>query len=135
MLDEAAEAVFSQNRKFWISDPIGFEGNRVFQRNDIFDPELITTWRDKGRVVSGTNVERMASGRAPIGTDGYSVNLHHMTQDQGGAIAEMTQSFHQINGGVIHINPSTIPSGIDRNSFSRWREKYWIDRSKAFGEK
>lgn len=98
-------------------------------------PELITTWRDKGRVVSGTNVERMASGRAPIGTDGYSVNLHHMTQDQGGAIAEMTQSFHQINGGVIHINPSAIPSGIDRNSFSRWREKYWIDRYKAFGEK
>ncbi|MFB9085874.1 HNH/ENDO VII family nuclease [Erwinia tracheiphila] len=66
----------------------------------------MTTWRDKGKVFRGTNVERMATGRAPVGYDGNAVNLHHMLQTQNGPIAEMSQTFHKTNHGIIHINPT-----------------------------
>ncbi|EOJ5594292.1 HNH/ENDO VII family nuclease [Escherichia coli] len=84
--------------------------------------------------MTGTNIERMASGRAPIGVDGKSVNLHHMTQNQSGPIAEVTQSFHQENSAVIHINPNTIPSGINRPVFDKWKEQYWRQRAASYGE-
>ncbi|MDD2107742.1 MULTISPECIES: HNH/ENDO VII family nuclease [Pseudomonas] len=74
----------------------------------------------------------MASGRAPIGVDGKLVNLHHMTQTQSGPIAEMTQSFHQANSATIHINPNTIPCGIDRAAFDKWKVQYWKQRSADF---
>ena len=74
----------------------------------------------------------MQSGRAPIGYDGKPINLHHMTQKQSGAIVEVSQSFHQQNKGVIHINPNTIPSGIKRNEFNQWKKNYWINRANDF---
>lgn len=129
-----ATSIFAQQRKFWSKDPIEFNGNRVYQRDDLFDPNLITSWRERGKVVTGTNIERMATGRAPIGLDGKSVNLHHMTQTQSGAIAEMTQTFHQTNSKVIHINPNTMPSGIDRPMFDKWKDSYWQQRAAGLRE-
>jgi YD repeat-containing protein len=120
-------------RVFW-KDQIEFNGIKVYQRGDSFDPNKMTTWRQGGKVISGTNIERMATGRAPIGTDGKPVNLHHMTQSNDSAIAEMTQTFHQQNSKVIHINPNTIPSGIDRPAFDAWKARYWTDRAKNFGQ-
>ena len=122
----------AQNRKFWKNEPIEFNGNKVYQRDDLFDPELMTTWREKGKVFRGTNVERMATGRAPAGYDGNAVNLHHMLQTQDGPIAEMSQTFHKTNHGIIHINPNTIPSGIDRSVFDTWRKQYWTNRASDF---
>ena len=92
-----ATKYFGQERKYWSKDPIEFNGNKVYQRNDLFDPNLMTTWTDKGKIIKRTNLERMASGRAPIGHEGNSINFHHMTQNQNGAIAEVTQTFHQQN--------------------------------------
>ena len=68
----------------------------------------------------------------PIGPDGHSINLHHLTQRQGDAIAEVTQSFHQQNSRVLHINPNTIQSGIDRAAFNKWRAAYWTNRANDF---
>lgn len=65
--------------------------------------------------------------------DGKSVNLHHMVQSNDSAIAEMTQTFHQQNSAVIHINPNTIPSGIDRYAFDAWKARYWKDRAAKYG--
>jgi hypothetical protein len=31
----------------------------------------------------------------------------------------------------IHVNPNSIPSGIDRNEFANWRRHYWKDRGTA----
>lgn len=90
------------------------------------------SWREGGKVITGAKAECMASGRAPIGVDGKSVSLYHMTQTQSGPIAEMTQSFHQTNSATIHINPSTIPSGIDRAAFDKWKVQYWQQRSEDF---
>ncbi|WP_204575031.1 HNH/ENDO VII family nuclease, partial [Cronobacter sakazakii] len=122
----------AQNKQFWKNDPITFQGNKVYQRDDLFDPNLMTTWRDKGKIIRGTNVERMATGRAPVGYDGNAVNLHHMLQTQDGPIAEMSQTFHKTNHGIIHINPNTIPSGINRAEFDAWRKQYWINRAEDF---
>nr|WP_246856874.1 HNH/ENDO VII family nuclease [Brenneria sp. CFCC 11842] len=121
-----------QSRQFWKKDPIEFNGNKVYQRDDLFDPNLMTTWRDKGKVFRGTNIERMATGRAPVGYDGNAVNLHHMLQTQNGPIAEVSQTFHKANHGIIHIIPNTIPSGINRAEFNAWREQYWMYRASGY---
>ena len=71
-------------------------------------------------------------GRAPYGPDGKKIELHHMLQTQGGAIAELTGTFHKQYSATIHINPSTMPSGINRPLFDKWRESYWVARSSNF---
>ncbi len=114
----------NSEKKFW-TDSITFQGNKVFQRNDLIDPKLVD---GRGR----SNIERMQKGLAPIGPDGKPLNLHHMTQRQSGAIAEMTQSFHQQNSKIIHINPNSIPSGINRSEFNKWRYNYWKMRANDF---
>lgn len=57
-----------------------------------------------------------------------------MTQKQDGAIAETTQSFHQGNSSVIHINPNTISLGIDRAAFDQWKNEYWKQRAETYGK-
>ena len=74
----------------------------------------------------------MEAGSAPIGPDGKSVNLHHLTQTENSAIAELTQTFHQQNTKIIHINPNTIPSGININAFNSWKKQYWKNRANDF---
>ncbi|CCG88191.1 RHS repeat-associated core domain-containing protein [Erwinia piriflorinigrans] len=122
----------STGREHWPNEPVQFKGNKVYQRDDLFDPYKMTTWRDKGKVFKGTNIDRMATGRAPVGYDGNAVNLHHMLQSQKGPIAEMSQTFHKVNHGVIHINPNTIPSGINRAEFNTWRTQYWMHRAGGY---
>ncbi|MCH9609943.1 MAG: hypothetical protein S4CHLAM45_13310 [Chlamydiales bacterium] len=116
--------VANRGRKFWTSSTT-FKGNKVFQRNDLIDLKFVDA---RGR----TNLERMQKGLAPIGPDGKSMNLHHLTQRQNGGIAEITQTFHQQNGKTIHINPNTTPSGIVRSDFNKWRLDYWKSRANNF---
>jgi len=52
-----------------------------------------------------------------------------MTQKQNGPIAEMSQSFHKGNHRIIHVNDNSIPTGIDRNQFNKWRSQYWKNRA------
>ncbi|MBP9694686.1 MAG: HNH/ENDO VII family nuclease [Alphaproteobacteria bacterium] len=92
--------------------------NKVYKRDDLIDLNRVDP---KGR----TNAERMANNLAPIGPDNKPINLHHMIQTQDGAIAEVTQTFHKKYSKIIHINPSTTPSGIDRPFFNKWRDDYW----------
>jgi hypothetical protein len=116
--------VVGQARLFW-KQAVAFKGVKVYQRNDIINPNLIDK---EGR----TNIQRMKRGLAPIGPDGEPVNLHHITQSNDSSIAEITDNFHKIYQGPIHINPNTIPSGIDRNQFRAWKEDYWKNRAKDF---
>ncbi|TNV09785.1 hypothetical protein FH968_23200 [Buttiauxella sp. B2] len=116
---------FGQERKFWSSEPVEINGNKVYQRNDLFDPNALDA---RGR----TNIQRMEKGLAPIDKNGQSINLHHMLQKQDGPIAEVTQDFHTDNRNVIHINDNSIPSGIDRSEFNKWRADYWKQRANDF---
>ncbi len=105
---------------------------RFIKDNDLIDPKRIDP--DTGL----TNLELMqgkapsGKNRAPIGPDGNPINLHHLIQTEDGAIAEVTQTFHQQHSKVLHINPSSIESGIDRNKFKIWRENYWKNRAQDF---
>ncbi|MGC3894239.1 HNH/ENDO VII family nuclease, partial [Pseudomonas urmiensis] len=126
-LEKEAGTYFGQQRKYWSQEPIQYNGNKVYQRNDLIDP---------GRVDSQTgltNKQLMENGLAPYGTDGKKINLHHMLQTQDGPIAEVTQSFHQKNTAVIHINSgSDISSGINRAQFEKWKKGYWKARASDF---
>ncbi len=115
------------SKKTW-SNSIEFKGNKVYQRNDLID---LTLKDARGR----TNLDLMKSGRAPIGPDGESINLHHLLQTQQGPIAEMTQTFHQTYSRIIHINPSSMPTGINRVTFDKWRSDYWMARARDIMEK
>lgn len=122
---------WQQVRQFWTKDTV-FQGNKVFQRNDLFDPNLMTSWKVKGKTIRGTNLERMATGRAPVGVDGKPVNLHHLIQTQDGAIAEVAGGMHQQYYRTLHINTGELPSGINRSLFDKWRSDYWINRVNDF---
>lgn len=125
--ERAAASLFKQDRKFWTTEAVDFNGSSVYQRNDLINPARI----DNKTGLS--NLELMKMGRAPIGPDGKSINLHHLLQSNDGPIAEVTQTFHQSNSATIHINSgSDIPSGINRAEFDKWRTQYWIDRAKDF---
>ncbi|WP_375678895.1 MULTISPECIES: DUF637 domain-containing protein [unclassified Bartonella] len=147
MSDEAiATQYLGQERKFW-SKPIEVEFeitnkgekitqiNKVYQRDDLFDPYQVVKLRKNGKTVWVTNIERMKTGRAPIGFDGHPVELHHMLQIQDSPIAEVSRTFHQEHTSVIHIYPKTQESLIDRDMFDRWRPKYWKERAKGYEEK
>ncbi|CEG25313.1 DNRLRE domain-containing protein [Bacillus sp. B-jedd] len=110
--------------KYW-NKTTEFNNVKVYQRDDIIDPSMVDA---RGR----TNVERMKKGLAPLGPDGKSINLHHTTQRNTSSIAEVTQTFHKENSSVIHINPNTIPSGINRTEFKKWRTDYWKNRANDF---
>ena len=74
----------------------------------------------------------MKRGNAPIGPDGKPINLHHMIQMDDSAIAEITATFHRKNSKIIHINPNTIPSSVNRNDFKKWKMDYWMVRAKDY---
>jgi A nuclease of the HNH/ENDO VII superfamily with conserved LHH len=120
----APVAPTSPGRKFW-TKTTDFEGHRVYQRDDLIDPMR----KDADGL---TNLERMRNGLAPIGPDGKKINLHHTTQRNDGSLAEVSQTLHQSQSRVIHINPSSIPSGINRSYFDGVRKRYWMQRADDF---
>ncbi len=74
----------------------------------------------------------MKEGKTPFGPDGKRIELHHMTQRNESALAEVKATFHRDNKSTIHINPNTMPSGIDRSKFATLRKNYWINRFNDF---
>ncbi len=103
------------------SKEIVYEGVTVIQDTKLIDPNLID---DLGR----TNLDRMKEGLAPIGSDGKSLNLHHVDQTMTGPIQEMTSTFHSQNYKLLHQNTGQLPSQINRAEFNKWRGGYWQNR-------
>jgi len=120
--DELAEAGLCG--KLW-NKSTQFRGNKVYQRDDLIDV-------NRKDALGLTNLDRMKQGLAPFGPDGKPINLHHMLQTADGPIAEMTTTFHTANRRTIHINSSSIPSGVDRIAFNNWRKLYWKNRARGF---
>lgn len=116
---------------YW-KESVEFNGNKVYQRNDLFDPNQVSSWKEHGKTITGTNVERMASGHAPIGYDGKPINLHHLLQTPDGPIVEVSQSFHNKYYSNIHMNTRQSESLIDRGVFKQWKSEYWMNRALDF---
>jgi hypothetical protein len=74
------------------------------------------------------------TGQAPIGDDGFPVELHHVGQEHGGGLIEMTRTEHRGRGnfGANHDNTGQRPSLIDRWRAARERRKYWAEQSERF---
>ena len=104
-----------------------FEGVLVHQRDSFIDPLL----RDTNGL---TNIQRMKKGKAPIGPDGEALHLHHVLQEEGQPLVELTRSMHEKYYSNIHIfsKDKSFRSGIDRSNFSSFRSRYWKDRAKYF---
>jgi RHS repeat-associated protein len=66
-------------------------------------------------------------GAAPIGDDGYPVELHHRGQNANSPLDEMTRTDHRLGGnhGKNHANTGQSPSNIDRTVFNAERRSYW----------
>jgi hypothetical protein len=68
-------------------------------------------------------------GRAPVGSDGKSVELHHIDQKLGNASPrdEMTRTEHRGEGNFTanHANTGSEPSAVDRAESSRQHREYW----------
>lgn len=79
--------------------------------------------------VTEENLGRMDNGHAPVGKDGLYINLHHSLQTEDGPIWELSQTKHKKWHRALHINPSTMPSGINRSAFSMLRKDYWRNRA------
>ncbi|WP_245256849.1 HNH/ENDO VII family nuclease, partial [Bartonella sp. DB5-6] len=131
----------AKEKKLWLKEkPTKFtdskfgQTNKVYQRNDLFDPNQRVKWRVNKKDVWGTNIERMKTGRAPIGFDGEPVELHHLKQTPEGPIAEISKEFHKKYTSVIHANPKTHQSLIERKKFDKQREEYWDKRGNGYGE-
>ena len=106
----------SQNQvslpSYW-NKTIEYKGNKVYQRDDLIDPNFINS-----DGLNLTNLQRMKLGKAPYGFNNEKIELHHMLQTQNGPIAEINSKFHKENYYIIHINPNTIPSGINQSIHS-----------------
>jgi len=137
-------------------------GRRVYQRTDLFDPMKRSAWVDEasGQWRRGTNVERMEAGLAAVDAAGRPIQLHHLTGIEvnsmtgtRGALAEVTEAFHQQNTSVLHIpelhrNPNipqqTLPRypsfrrtptggrSLQADEFDTYRAEYWRERAKGF---
>lgn len=101
---------------------IEVNGKKVTIDNSTFDPNYVDK---EGR----TNIERMQQGLTPIGTDGKSVNIHHIDQTNNGPVMEITDTEHKQNYSSLHENTGQTPSKIDGKAFNKWRKQYWKWRS------
>ena len=127
----AENSTKSTDYQYW-KESIEFRENKVYQRNDLFDPYQVSSWKRKGKTITGTNIERMAAGNAPIGYDGKAINLHHLLQTPNGPIVEVTNSFHKKYYSIIHMNTGKSPSLINRSTFGNWASNYWKNRALDF---
>ena len=104
---------------------------RVYQRNDI----------DFDRVDENTgltNLEIMKSGHAPIGNDGYPVQLHHVLQKESGPMVEVRETTHEEYQRILHglvSSGNSFRNNADlERQYGNFRRKYWRWRARKLME-
>jgi hypothetical protein len=105
------------------------QSNKVWQRDGIINPSFVDPR------TGFANLELMRRGRAPIGPDGFPIELHHTLQTPDCPLAEIISAEHKKFYSQIHINRTTgASSAINRAHHKRFREQYWQERAKDFVE-
>ncbi|MEK4628221.1 HNH/ENDO VII family nuclease [Solibacillus sp. FSL R7-0682] len=121
----------------WLSDKykvVYYEGNvkvkgqtrdvsrRIYQNNEInwdyFDPST-----------GLTNRQRAKLGNAPIGSDGYPIELHHTIQKEVGPVVELQYTKHKQYYFTLHVltedGNSFRNNEILDKQYKNFRGKYW----------
>lgn len=82
---------------------------------------------DKPYEATPENADRMKQGKAPVGKDGKSVELHHDGQKAEGELKEMTQTDHRggDNYAKNHQNTGQGKSQVNRSDLAKQRHRYW----------
>ncbi len=90
--------------------------------------------RDKIEIGGYTNLDLMLEGKAPIGTDGKQINLHHLFGEEPGPMAEIEATIHQREHGVLHkmIKESFRRDPALEVMYEEFKKKYWKERAKDF---
>lgn len=112
--------------------------NKALKNPIIETPEFLNKKSEvlvKGELKSCTNWELMKMGRAPIGPDGKSMELHHCNQKQDSTLAELSSTFHRENYMDLHKNVGQSRSEIDRKAFHSQKMSYWKARAQEIEKK
>lgn len=100
---------------------------KVYQRHDI-DFDYIDP--DTGK----TNSMLMSEGRAPIGNDGYRIQLHHVIQKEVGPVVEIRETTHKEYSRILHGLGETGTSfrndPVLKKQYNNFRSAYWKWRAK-----
>ena len=94
--------------------------DRIDRMRALYGDEVADKWASK------TNMDLIKEGKAPYGPDGERVNLHHIGQKADSPLAELTNTEHKKNDGILHDKTKT--SVIGREIFRAERQKYWMSR-------
>lgn len=102
---------------------------RVYQRND-----LDFSYYDENTGM--TNLERMMSGKPPIGNDGKTVQLHHVIQKEAGPTVEIRETTHQeyyrILHGLVKNGESFRNDPLMSKQYNNFRVAYWKWRAQEY---
>ena len=101
--------------------------NRIDRMRSLYGDEVADKWAGK------TNLDLIKEGKAPYGPDGERINLHHIGQKSDSPLAELTNTEHKKNDGILHNKNKT--SEIGREVFKYERQRYWISRYEALQTK
>lgn len=103
----------------------GLEPETIDGKNCLIKSEIDPNLECDGE----TNLERMSRGCCPISQDGQKIELHHIGQDPDSPLAELTTEEHRGEANDMILHDKTNESNIDRATFRRERESYWIARA------
>jgi hypothetical protein len=82
--------------------------------------------RDRIFPLTDKNLKSMLEGRAPRGTDGKKVQLHHRGQFANYRLDEYTATEH----ATLGLHEPDRDSDIDRKLFDEQRARYWVTRAR-----
>ncbi|MDG4850045.1 T7SS effector LXG polymorphic toxin [Peribacillus frigoritolerans] len=86
-----------------------------------------------------TNLQLMKDGKAPYANDGTKINLHHLIQEEPGAMLELPESLHKKYSKVIHglknKGESFRQSPELESQYDAFRRKYWKWRASQYETK
>ncbi|USK68815.1 T7SS effector LXG polymorphic toxin [Peribacillus asahii] len=83
-----------------------------------------------------TNLQLMRKGRSPFADDGSIINLHHLIQEEPGAMLEIPESLHKKYSKILHglkeNGESFRNDPVLKAQYDNFRSRYWKWRAKQF---
>ncbi|WP_249595683.1 T7SS effector LXG polymorphic toxin [Peribacillus frigoritolerans] len=105
-----------------VAEPLDIS-RRMYQRNDI-------EWNLKD-TKGLTNRQRAKLGTAPIGKDGYPIELHHLLQEEPGSMVEALRTVHRgpknkkILHGLLDNGDSFRNNPVLNAQYKKFQSEYW----------